>query len=188
MMKTRPGITKTRRRVPNLPRAVPVHPVFDNYADSTTQPLSTQQVLLPPIASYSLPWPEQFTQDRDLSKISRAELNLPEDKGFELSNALKNVLRTRTNAQDVDDILSYIFSEAKRYAEERKELVRNELKKRLLEVHGTLTPREKGKLRSRREAKVHRVKEQHLEKALKHTIKWLILEFSARTSACSCSR
>ncbi len=181
-----PLLSKTPTSIPRLPEARTMHTTEFN-VEPTKHLASSSQVTLPPLSSYALPWPEPPSEFRDLSEISRAKLDLPEDEGFELSHHLKTILRRPTAATDVDEILHHVYSEARRYAEDRKELVRNELKKRLREVRGTLTAREKGKLRSRREAKVHRVKEQHLEKALRKTIRWLITEASSPRTCAGCS-
>lgn len=177
-----PLCVNNRTTVPQMPRIQPVHPsevIVESIAPASSRP----QVVLPPLSSFTVHWPQQSTEFRDLSKISRAELNLPEDEGFKLSPTLQRMLRRPNRAVDIDEILHRVYKEARTYAESRKELVRNEMKRKLLEVRGTLTAREKGKLRSRREAKVHRVKEQHLEKALRNTIKWFITE--SPSGACS---
>lgn len=122
---------------------------------------------------------------QELNKISRAETNLPE-QSFKLSPALVNDLsRTGLSTQILQD---RICSEAKEYAEKRKAIVRAELKERLQGNNTKFTAREKGKLRSRREAKVHRVKEQQTELALKAAIAYLIelKEEAQRKNSCTC--
>lgn len=140
--------------------------------------------ILPPISTYlpRPPPPSTTTSAVDLSVISRAKLKLPDEgAGFVMSKDLQRDLqRGVTNECPVTELLDRVYEEARSYAEKRKMLVRKQLKERLEEVGEKLSARERGKLRSRREAKVHRVKEQELEKALKSTIRWLI-ESAPRT-------
>lgn len=121
---------------------------------------------------------------QELNKISRSETNLPE-QNFQLSPALiEDLKRTGLSIQSLQD---RICAEAKEYAEKRKAIVRAELKERLQGNNTKFTAREKGKLRSRREAKVHRVKEQQTELALKASIAYLIeLKEEAQKNACTC--
>lgn len=122
-----------------------------------------------------------------LAHISRGPVELPIDPtGFQMSPKLQRDLHC-TEGNDVDQLLARVVREAAKYADERKELVRDELKRRMRrsDVHGALTVIDKSKLRSRREAKVHRVKEQQFERALKDALRWLIAEKAADTAALS---
>ncbi len=170
-----------QNRVPRFPRSLP-----DVGSTSTTPGGGTAGTLavpppkfiLPPISTYlpRPPPPSTTPSAVDLSMISRAKLKLPDEgAGFVMSKGLqRDLLRGVTNEQPVTELLDRVYEEARSYAEKRKMLVRKQLKERLEEVGEKLSARERGKLRSRREAKVHRVKEQELEKALKSTIRWLI--------------
>ena len=95
--------------------------------------------------------------------------------GFVMSEALRAELSSG-NGGDSEVLHRRVVAEAARYADERKELVRKALKKRQNDAGVALTPIDKSKLRSRREAKVHRVKEREFERALKDAIHWLIVE------------
>lgn len=115
----------------------------------------------------------------DLSLISRAETKL-EDETFEMSKDLQSCLLKPERTRDPDALVKRVCEEALQYAERRKEIVRESLKKQLRDTPNKLSNHDKGKLRSRREAKVHRVKEQQLELALKAAIRWLIAESSLK--------
>lgn len=122
----------------------------------------------------------QLSAPVDLSSISRGELDIPPDEtGFVISESLKHDLRTaRSNGRNVDTLVQKVLDEANGYAERRKELVRRALKNRQLGVHHSLTMIDKGKLRSRRDARVHRVKLKEFESALKSALRWLISELA----------
>lgn len=109
----------------------------------------------------------------ELNKISRVETYLPE-QNFQLSASLIEDLNKSAGEHSIASLQDRICTEAKEYAEKRKAIVRAELKERLQGNNTKFTAREKGKLRSRREAKVHRVKEQQTELALKASIAYLI--------------
>lgn len=126
---------------------------------------------LPPIASIARP-------KVDLSVISRGELDVPAKSSmFQLSPSLITEYYTADKEQD-RVLFGKILDECRKYADERKELTRAALKKRQRDVTETtgvsLSPTDKSKLRSRREAKVHRVKEREFDAALKDVIRWFI--------------
>lgn len=110
----------------------------------------------------------------DLSRISRGQLDIVEDDAkFVMSPELQRDLEA-PNVNECPDLWERVLKEATRHAEKRKELVRDALKQRQNNSGVALSPIDKSKLRSRREAKVHRVKERAFEQALKDAIKWLI--------------
>lgn len=131
---------------------------------------------LPSIMGYPIPsLPPLTAREDDLSAISRGKLDVPEDTvGFMPSLVLQDDVRRLS--QSPGTLHARIIEEADRYAETRKALVRTELKRRQDNAGVALTPIDKGKLRSRREAKVHNVKKREFERALKDTIRWLIEE------------
>ncbi len=119
--------------------------------------------------------PPLTARSADLSAISRGRLELPpDDVGFVPSLRLQDDIRRFTKSPD--SLCACIIDEAERYAEDRKMLVRTELKRRQDTAGIVLTPLDKGKLRSRREAKVHNVKKNEFQRALKDVIRWLIDE------------
>jgi len=134
---------------------------------------------LPPIATIAKP-------KVDLSAISRGVLDVPEKNGmFYLSPSLITEYTSTSTAMSDKDLFEGILEECRKYADERKELVRAALKKRQREVTDTgvsLSPIDKSKLRSRREAKVHRVKEREFDGALKDVIRWFISQRSVNTN------
>ncbi len=130
----------------------------------------------PSILGYPMPsLPPLTARPADLSAISRGRLELPrDDVGFVPSLRLQDDMRRVTESPET--LCERIIDEAERYAEERKMLVRTELKRRQDLARVELTPLDKGKLRSRREAKVHNVKKNEFQRALKDVIRWLIEE------------
>ncbi len=147
-----------------------------------TPPFSANplQPPLPSIVGYPVPsLPPLTARPSDLSAISRGRLELPPDHvGFVPSLLLQDDVRRVSETPE--RLHARIIDEAERYAEDRKALVRTELKRRQNTAGVALTPIDKGKLRSRREAKVHNVKKREFERALKDTIRWLIDERAAQ--------
>lgn len=111
---------------------------------------------------------------RDLSAISRGALEIPPEN-FALS------ARTQRLQGDAAELYASIMEECRAYAEARKQLVRDALKRRQKDANGPLSTIDKSKLRSRREAKVTRAKEREFEDALKHVIRWFIAQRKAET-------
>ncbi len=137
---------------------------------------SANEAPLPSIMSYPVPsLPPLTARPADLSAISRGQLELPQDDaGFVPSLLLQDDMRRVTESPEA--LCARIIGEAERYAEDRKTLVRAELKRRQETAGIELSPLDKGKLRSRREAKVHNVKKNEFQRALKDVIRWLIDE------------
>lgn len=114
-----------------------------------------------------------------LSEISQASIT--EDcSRFTISGELQAALQ-QAQMQDVTALTNRVFNEAAKYATDSKENARAKLKLNQKRVENSLTTIEKGKLRSRREARVHRIKKKAFERALKDAIKWLIEDLSQRT-------
>lgn len=132
--------------------------------------------VLPIPAFPSTNW--RHTKEEKLSSISSGDLGIPKDSsGFIISEDLQHVLRNKeAHNQDTEELLKRLVEEANAYAKRRKELVRNKLKERAFRIRHSLTVIDKSKLRSRREARVHREKEKHFEHALKDAILWMISE------------
>jgi len=124
---------------------------------------------LPPILSML---PPIYSRDADLSAISRGKMEIPPDN-FNLSPRMQQL------QGDDGELFDGIIKECRKYAEGRKELVRGAFKKRQREARLPLSTIDKSKLRSRREAKVTRVKEREFEAALKDVIRWFIAQRSA---------
>ncbi len=137
---------------------------------------NSMQTPLPSIIGYRVPsLPPLTARPADLSAISRGRLELPpDDVGFVPSLLLQDDMRRVTDSPEA--LWARVMDEAERYAEDRKMLVRTELKRRQNTARIELTPLDKGKLRSRREAKVHNVKKNEFQRALKDVIRWLIDE------------
>lgn len=96
-----------------------------------------------------------------------------------MSSDLQRALReARNNPTVSDELAERLFEEAEEFAAGKKQQVRDALKEKQLKVHRSLTMIDKGKLRSRREARVHRVKEKEFERALKDALRWLIAELA----------
>lgn len=117
------------------------------------------------------PPPRDYT-GVDLAEISRGALDIsPTGREFKFSESLQIAIRERT--LPCNELAELVERECMKHAIQQKQDVRVQLKNKL---HGVqhLTARDKGKLRSRREAKVHRVKEQAFERALKEALRWMI--------------
>lgn len=112
----------------------------------------------------------------NLSAISRGDLEIPSES-FHLSPRLQQL------QGDDAELFEHIIDECRKYAEGRKELVRGAFKKRQREAGLPLSTIDKSKLRSRREAKVTRVKEREFEAALKDVIRWFISQRLANTTS-----
>lgn len=131
---------------------------------------------LPPIVSFPARRPEfslpPLMKD-DLSNISKEAFDIRTDAPeFVMSSDLQlEMINKRLSPEERN---KRVLEEATEFAINHKKTVREKLKTKLRELDRPLNARQKGKLRSRREAKVHRVKEQALEKALKDTVMWLI--------------
>lgn len=164
-------------------RLFPVHPSPTNDGDPvTTLDLPFQpEITLPPILPALPALPPMYTYNYnhnhnyrapDLSSISRGEVDIPSES-FKLSPTMQQL--QGGDAQVFDAIID----ECRNYAEGRKELVRGAFKKRQREAGVPLSTIDKSKLRSRREAKVTRVKEREFEAALKDVIRWFITQRNA---------
>jgi len=103
----------------------------------------------------------------DLSAISCGDIQIPPST-FELSP------NTQTLRGNDEKLLNEILQECRNYSENRKKLARGAMKKRQNEAGMVLSTIDKTKLRSRREARVTRVKEREYIVALKEVIKWFI--------------
>lgn len=135
------------------------------------------QPVLPPILPMLPPmYPRRAIRSPDLSAISRGDLEIPAEN-FHLSPSLQQL-----QGED-EDLFESIMDECHKFAEDRKELVRGAFKKRQLEAGLPLSAIDKSKLRSRREAKVTRVKEREFEAALKDVIRWFISQRPADGTA-----
>lgn len=118
-----------------------------------------------------------------LSEISTVEVDDPENnKIFELSTTLQNVLQEKMHGEPCDELkdaealTSLVSKEALKFATSRKEHVRGALKAKQqdLERKRVLSVRDRSRLRSRREARVSRVRDRAFESALKDAIRWLL--------------
>eukprot|EP00171_Calliarthron_tuberculosum_P016097 IDg16097t1 len=97
----------------------------------------------------------------------------PPDFHFQLSPGLQRTLSSSPSARgrarsraEVDNIVNMVYEECDAFAEQQKVHVRNDMKKQLLELNG-LCPQLKQTYRSRREARVSRVKSDEFQKAIK---------------------
>jgi len=96
-----------------------------------------------------------------------------------MSESLRNDIlnfEALVGVHTLDSLVQRLCGEAELYANDRKELVRNEMKRIENQVGENLTTNDRTKLRSRREAKVSRTKNQEYERALLSALKWLIRE------------
>lgn len=124
-----------------------------------------------------------------LSEISTGVVDPLSSLPFKPSDAL--ICDVRSNPREVDEIVRKISHEALQFANRRKEHVRSTLKSRQQQAESKLSVSDRSKLRSRREARVTRVKERAYEKALKDSIHWLVDEMSHMRdrnimNVCSC--
>lgn len=90
---------------------------------------------------------------------------------------------------DVIDQVNALFRQAEIRAEGCKQRVREEMKRDLQNMQHTMSPRDRSLMRSRREARVSRVKNEEFAKALKDLIRELVVENSTlkgQLEACSC--
>lgn len=131
---------------------------------------------LPPL---QLPFPRASHLPQpsvNLSEISQANIHHESDE-FVISDKLLTVIRNSHRVgHDAGALSEDVINEATEYANRRKKNARSQLKERQRRVEPSLNTIEKGKLRSRREARVHKIKEKALESALKDALSLLIAE------------
>lgn len=113
-----------------------------------------------------------------LSSISQASLKVEEEHSrFVMSTRLQSELReAREYGHHPDVLLDRLMKEAEAHAKSLKEFAREELKEAQKNRERTLTRIQISKLRSRREARVHRIKSKAFENALKDALGWFIYE------------
>ena len=130
---------------------------------------------LPPLSRGAGAAAASAADSADLASISRGPIDVPDgDMQFVMSPELVAALRAARTRDLTPALQQRVIAEATRYADTRKSAVRNALKERQHNAAVHLSPIDKSKLRSRREAKVHRVKERAFERALKDAIHWFI--------------
>lgn len=153
---------------------------------------NNQNTYIPRAHLFSLPafsflchQPDEAAQQQseasiDLSAISTGSVDVPDGgREFELSEELQielcSVFRNRTPF-DTTDLLRRVSHEAHQFATSRKEHVRDVLKERqrTAEQRSQLSVSDRSRLRSRREARVSRVRQRAYEGALKNLIRWVL--------------
>ncbi len=97
--------------------------------------------------------------------------------------------KQRHTEEEADELLGRLYREAEVRAEERKVEVRDFLKQELQDKQHTMDSRLRSLHRSRREAKVSRVKNDEYSKSLKNIIRYLILNTDTRRpEPCQCRK
>ncbi len=116
-------------------------------------------------------------------EICNEEIDL-QYPNYEVSARLRNMLRLPGIHRNEEEVTNEIHASVDEFARNCKLMYRNAKKDQILKCGRSLGSRQKATLRSRREAKVHRLERKQREIALKATIAWLLEEMGSR----SCSR
>ncbi len=173
--------------IPSRPPPVPPRISFLEYQNDKQEQSPLPLPRFPPQMGFRLPisvGEKAEVKAEDLSALSCANLNLPPTDEYKISDVvLKKIRRQGENRNEVIEI---IFAEIEAKAIQRKHMVRAKLKKNLKDQGARFKSVEKTILRSRREARVHRVKELEQEKAMRNAIRQLIREFYAQRCTCQC--
>lgn len=139
-------------------------------------PLPSFHALVPPASSDYNRYTIDSAPATPIPRISYGSTN----SSFQLSHQLQQKLLLRHAAPA--EILEQVLDEATAFAAREKEHVRSQLKQSLRSVDTRLTPRDKERFRSRREARVHRVKERAFGVAIKDSLRWIIEHSYAQQS------
>ncbi len=109
----------------------------------------------------------QFASDFEMSPGLQRDLTL----GFRGNTHNSSTGHTD---QEVDVLMKRLYNEADEYAQKKKREVRIAMKMKNEGEQKKLISKQRSLLRSRIEAKVSRVKNNELDKALKKSLRWLI--------------